>query len=253
MEFLFSNLNLTHEEMCHLLKIIPFETIEAKEKIEKFEQYFRMMLKIHGQILMETLKNEKLKTVYKGYQISYNDDELKIDPDILFIGFNSGVSYSKKNQDQIIEKFKPLEEHELNILSKEVITCFSEAGKKIILDNTVAIGCCFFSTNSNEELKVFMDNLPEHLREIVQVMSIIWTRNLINFINPKIVICLGDESFYYLRDIVYYNEITVIENKNPPLEAKIENIPIISSQRTGSTMIHKDLLIKKLKEYYETK
>ena len=33
-------------------------------------------------------------------------------------------------------------------------------------------------------------------------MSIIWLRNLIEFINPKIIICLGNESFYYLRDDV---------------------------------------------------
>jgi len=248
MKFIFSDLILTHEEMCNLLKIIPFETIEAKKKIEKFEQEVRMMFKIHGQILMETLKNEKLKAVYKGYKISYTD--LKIDPDVLFIGFNSSVHYLKTNLNQIVEDFKPIEEHEINILSEEVLICFREAGKNVILDNTVAINCCFFTTNN---LKVFMDNLPEHLREIVQVMSIIWTRNLINFINPKIIICLGNESFYYLRDIVYYNEITVIENKNPPLEAKIENIPIISCQRTGSTIINKDPLIKKLEEYYGTK
>ena len=250
MTYYFS-LSLTHEEICQLLEINPYESIEAKEKIERFEYYFHMMLKFHGKILMETLKNEKLKTVYKGYQISYTD--LKIDPDVLFIGFNSSVHYLKTNLNQFVEDFKPIEEHELNILSEEVLICFREAGKNVILDNTVAISCCFFTTNSNEELKVFMDNLPEHLREIVQVMSIIWTRNLINFINPKIIICLGNESFYYLRDIVYYNEITVIENKNPPLEAKIENIPIISCQRTGSTIINKDPLIKKLEEYYGTK
>ena len=219
MTYYFS-LSLTHEEICQLLEINPYESIEAKEKIERFEYYFHMMLKFHGKILMETLKNEKLKAVYKGYQISYNDDKLKIDPDILFIGFNSGVSYSKVKQDQIVEKFKPLEEQELNLLSKEVLTCFSEAGKNIIFDDTLAINCCFFKTDNNEDLKVFIANLPEHLFELIQVLSIIWIQNLIKFINPKIIICLGDESFYYLRDIIYYNEITVIEDKYPPLGAK---------------------------------
>ena len=213
------------------------------EELNKIKNEVR---KIHEIILEECKVNEKLKALYKGCQIFYSP--LRINPDVLFIGLNPGAGYARANQKQIVENFEPLEKYELNILSEEVLICFREAGIKDIFDNAVATNGRFFATDGSEELKSFIANLPEALRQTVKDMSLIWIKKLIEIIKPKMIMCLGNESFDYLHDNVYRDEMTVIENKNNPLEAKIGNIYIIGCKRVGSTIVNKDAIIEKLKE-----
>jgi hypothetical protein len=202
---------------------------------------------LHGRILAECQKNEKLKALYKGCQIFYSP--FRINVDVLFVGLNPGGGYAKANEGQIVENFEPMEKYELNILAEEVRMCFRDAGKENIFDNAVATNGRFFATDGSEELKSFLAKLPENLRNEVKTMSIKWIRTLIEIVKPKIIMCLGNESFDYLHHNVYGSEMVVTEDKNPPLEAKIGNILVIGCQRRGSTIIKKDPLIERLREY----
>jgi len=204
---------------------------------------------LHGEILAECQKNEKIKALYKGCQIFFSP--FKKNPDVLFIGINPGPGYANANNGKIVENFEPLEKYGINVLSEEVLICFREAGKGNIFDNAVATNGRFFATDGSEALKSFIANLPENLREKVKTMSAKWIRSLIEIIEPRMIMCLGNESFDFLRDNVYPKEVVIIENKNPPLEGKISNIPILGCKRRQSTIVNKDAVIEKIREYFK--
>ena len=201
---------------------------------------------VHAKILKECQKNEELNSLYKGCQIFYTP--YRNTPDVLFIGLNPGGGYAKANSGRIVESFEPLEAVDPNDLMYEARNCFRDVGIENILNNAVVTNGRFFATNGMEELLSFFTKLSENLRNEVKIMSAKWIQTLIKIISPKMIMCLGNTSFDYLHE-VYNQEIVIIENKNSPLEAKIGNIPVIGCQRNGSTIIKREALVERLREY----
>jgi hypothetical protein len=204
---------------------------------------------INNRILLLCEKDDELKAIYKGCQIYLSP--LVENPDLMLIGINPGAGYYKNHNNQIVQNFEPQEKYEENYdLAQEIKHgVFKYLGKIDIFTNTVKTNTFFFATKNAEDLKRLFKKLPEDFRVELKRKSAEWTKTIIQYVSPKIILCEGHGAFDYLKGF-YGEEMVITQNHGYILEATINNIPVIGCQRMGSTIIKKELLVDKLKAYF---
>lgn len=210
---------------------------------EKYESLINKIKKFEADLEADKSLS-KVKEIYFGIQVLYSP--LIINPTFLFIGINPGIGYHKQN-DQKVRRFNALKYFEYGhynyLLARETRKVFDNAKLLHELENSVKTNCYFFSTKTQADLYRFMSHLK--LEYDVYNHSANWVKELIEIINPSIIICEGKSAF---------ERITRTKCDGPivgALSGIYNDIPVIGYSRNRSFINEKDSVSKLIKETYD--
>ncbi|TRO66965.1 hypothetical protein [Christiangramia sabulilitoris] len=176
---------------------------------------------LHQQILAAGRENPEIKALYKGCQLLFSP--LQERPKILLIGFNPGGGYYKWHG-KIVEEFEPMEalEYYLNThpLAEQTKSLFRQAGREEDLKHyTVKSNFYFWATDNVADFNKLLKLLPKKLSQKIFHQARVWTKQLIEELNPELVIAEGFKA---------YEEIAVLF----PEKLQEENLGLVRSFTT---------------------
>jgi|TARA_R100000501_G_C2615954_1_gene109555 hypothetical protein len=154
-------------------------------------------LLLHQQIVGLAKENPEIQSLYKGCQLLFSP--LIQRPKILLIGFNSGGGYFNWHG-EIVEEFQPMKalEYYLNThpLAEQTKSLFSQAGREEDLQHyTVKTNFYYWATDNVADFNRLMQLLPEELSRKVFHMARVWTKQLLDALQPKLIIAEGFKAF----------------------------------------------------------
>ncbi|MBX7226850.1 MAG: hypothetical protein K1X55_12530 [Chitinophagales bacterium] len=160
----------------------------------------------------ETELDKTIDDLLYGWRILYSD--VKEQCDVLLIGINPGSgedlgarNYNLKPLDTLEYLDNRINNYELANLVKRI---FVKVGLFEVLENsTMKTNTKFYATYGTDELNEFEYYLKQkHLELYNELMqnNKIWIKELINIIQPKIIIAEGKAAFQYLDDEIFTNE-----------------------------------------------
>lgn len=76
-----------------------------------------------------------------------------------------------------------------------------------------------------------------------------WTRQVVQQINPKLLICEGNRALEFLRDWSFKNEYKEIENAADLRKGQIGDIKVLQVSRAHSTLKNADGIINEIREF----
>jgi uracil-DNA glycosylase len=163
---------------------IQLEYQPLKEEIEAFVEDFRS----------DEATEKKVDKYYKGVQVFFSP--LIFQPRIMFIGINPGAGFYNWEK-RLVKRYSPLVNNEYYYsdyrLAKQTQKLFELSGLgKEELKNTVKINCFFFASKNQKELYQMLSHLES---KEVYSKSARWTDQLVDLIQPEIIICEGKSAF----------------------------------------------------------
>lgn len=130
---------------------------------------------------------------FKGTQIFFSP--LVKRPTFLFIGINPGAGYFNEHN-RNIKRFSPLQNFEYNHykyhLAKETKNVMRSAGLTKELEGAMKINYFFFATRDQDSLYKLLGSQRD---QKLYYKSKIWVEQLIEAIDPKIIVCEGKSVF----------------------------------------------------------
>ncbi len=216
------------EEVKEKIKTLTDEVISLKEKIVK-----------------AISKDEEIKNLYVGTRIFFSNLIQK--PTIYLIGINPGGGYEG---DELVP-LKKLEyiDNERNkyTLARETRTVFKNINRMDVLETTTFKTNIFFtSTKKQTDIYKITDLLGRNDGELGAELfnkSYKWTKELIDIIQPKIIICEGRAALVDLCNslVLDFNEFTW---ENDCTKKIIKDLIIISYGRNRSSIRNKSELAR---------
>lgn len=152
---------------------------------------------LHQQIVGLAKENPEIQSLYKGCQLLFSP--LLQRPKILLIGFNPGGGYYNWHG-KIVEEFQPMKalEYYLNThpLAEQTKSLFRRAGREEDLQHyTVKTNFYYWATDNVADFKRLLKILLEELSRKVFHMARVWTKLLIDDIQPELIIAEGFKAF----------------------------------------------------------
>jgi uracil-DNA glycosylase len=145
-----------------------------------------------------------------GWKIFYSP--IIINAKILFIGINPGTGDAGEPFTYYDEEYEVLEYIDTNrnkyTLARNTVKIFDEMNLPNLLNEAVKINTKFYSTKGVSELHKFEKYLlKKHLTLYNRLVFFNkkWIRDIIEIINPVIIICEGREAFDYMDNL--YDDI----------------------------------------------
>lgn len=192
-------------------------------------------------LIQRANEDEELGKLYKGTQIFFSP--VVKNPQILFLGINPGSGYFNGTHKPVY-KFEPQEKmeyvsEEFN-LSDDWKYVFGHSWYKDnpdslqrpdILENACKINCFFFATNNSRDLKKLIKLSQKYFGNELFVKSKDWTRRIVRFLEPQIIICEGKQAFVYFENF-FRPELEIIDNGNDYKYAKLGNSTVLMFSRT---------------------
>ncbi len=203
-------------------KNIQAQYRSIKNEIEEFIKEFQSNSDV----------SEKINEYYKGVQVFFSP--LIHNPKILFIGINPGAGYYNWKK-QPVKRLSPLVNNEYYYsdyrLAKQTQKLFEISGiGKEELKESVKINCFFFATKNEKELY----QLLSHLRDNgVYSKSYKWARQIVELINPEVIICEGKSAFDHFVKLC---EVENISDANNVLLAEYGKIKVLGYKRKFSNI-----------------
>jgi hypothetical protein len=201
---------------------------------------------LHEQILACANVSPEIQSLYKGCQVLFSP--LVERPKILLIGFNPGGGYYNWHG-RIVEEFEPMEalEYYLNThpLAEQTKTLFRLADREDDLQHhTVKTNFYFWATDNVADFNKLLKLLPEELRQKIFHQARIWTKQLIDSLQPEIIIAEGFKA---------YDEVTVLfpqklqEEKSQSVRSFTtpQGLKMLGYKRKQSRIISKEEIVKK--------
>ena len=200
----------------------------------------------HKQILEEANHNSKIKELYKGCQVLFSPLHPK--PKFLLIGFNPGGGFYNWHG-EIVEQFEPMPalEYYLNnhTLGEQTKTLFKMAGKDYELEHsTVKINVYPWATNNVADFNEFMKLLPKSLSSELFHFSRVWTKSLIEIVDPKIIICEGFKAFEEVQ-ILFTGKIDKVDMESFKSFNTPRGLKTIGYKRNQGSIINKKMIINR--------
>lgn len=165
--------------------------------ISTFSEISREASFIHNQICREAEKNQGIKSLYKGCQLLFSP--LLERPKILLIGFNPGGGYFSWHG-KIAENFEPMSKleyyqnkHSLGEQTKELFRLASR--EEDLEHNAVKTNFYYWATDNVADFNQLLKLLPEELSKKVYHQARVWTGQLIEAIQPKMIVAEGFKAF----------------------------------------------------------
>jgi hypothetical protein len=196
--------------------------------------------------------NESGNSLYKGCTIMYSS--LLENPSFLFIGINPGGVRNK-------ETGLKIEEGELNIgdgfeyinsegtdwdytLARQTRNLFEQAELYDKLKDSVKTNVFYFMTSNEPELWQLFDSFDEELNNQFKPLAYKWTKQMIEMVNPKIIICEGISALNKVAEIY---QITP-KRKDSYGYFEVGNIFVFGYSRFRSFIKYKPLVADFLKK-----
>ena len=163
---------------------IDKEYQELKDEIESFVEDFRT----------DENTSRMVDKYWKGIQVLFSP--LIHKPKVMFIGINPGAGFFNWKK-QPVKRYSPLENNEYYYsdyrLAQQTKKLFELSGLgQEELKNTVKTNCFYFATNNQKELYQMLSHLKP---KDVYAKSARWTDQLVDLVDPEIIICEGKSAF----------------------------------------------------------
>jgi hypothetical protein len=217
---------------------------ELKKLVKEVKEFNEILIK-------EISKNEEILELYLGNRIFFSN--IIENPIIYLLGINPGGGI-------IGDDFEPLSKLEYvdeeclkngYRLAEETREVFNRINRMDILENsTFKTNVFFITTRKQSDLYKITDFLGRGENELgdeIFQKAYKWTKELIETISPKIIICEGVQALKDLS-ISYCLNYSAFEWKNDCTKMVSNNKIIIAYKRNWSNIRNKDELASLLKE-----
>lgn len=186
----------------------------------------------------------------KGFAVWFS--ELIFQPFFLFIGINPGAGYFRntgtKYRDTDLDPSDCFEYCEYGgKLAEETIEVFKKAGIEDELEKSVKTNIHYLVTSNQRDLFKLQGILIDKYNINMYLKSEQWTTKIIDFVQPRYIICEGAYSAmriteYYKEELIWNNDICLFKIKN--------TVSVIGYKRKYANIINKENLQMEIKRIY---
>ncbi|MBD5407300.1 MAG: hypothetical protein HDR56_06765 [Treponema sp.] len=212
-------------------------------------------------LIQKAEEDEELGKLYKGTQIFFSP--VVKNPQILFLGINPGSGYFN-NVHKPVYKFEPQEQMEY--VSEEYALsddwkyvfgygCYKDRPEKEnlhrpdILENACKTNCFFFATKDSADLKKLIRLSGKYFGAELVEKSKDWTRRIVRFLEPEIIICEGKLAFEYFENF-FRPEVEIVDNGDDYKCAKLGNSTVLMfSRRVDSRFKDIETVIDRIADF----
>ena len=194
----------------------------------------------------------EIQALYRGTSLWYSP--IVENPEVMFLGINPGAGFYNNNNHQLCHFFEPLKLMEYTDpkqdyqLKWEWMYVFGEKGlnRLDVLSKSVKTNFCYLATEDEAALKKLFTQIRGKLNIAPYEIFGNWTRQIIQQINPKLLICEGKDALEFLKSWSFKNEY----KKEAPVDGLkkglIGNIKVLQVSRTYSTLKNTDSIITEI-------
>ena len=221
------------------IKIIAELTEEAKSIDSKLTSLYE--------------SDPEIQALYRGTSLWYSP--IVENPEVMFLGINPGVVFYNNNNNQLCHFFEPLKIMEYTDpkqdykLKWEWMYIFGEKGlnRLDVLAKSVKTNFCYLATEDEAALKKLFTQIRGKLNIAPYEVFGNWTRQVVQQIHPKLLICEGNRALEFLRDWSFKNEYKEIENAADLRKGQIGDIKVLQVSRARSTLKNADGIINEIR------
>ena len=218
--------------------IISNLTLQAKDIDKKLNELYKTDVEIQA--------------LYRGPSLWYSP--IVENPEVMFLGINPGAGFYNNNNHQLCHFFEPLKIMEYTDskqdyqLKWEWMYVFGEKGlnRLDVLSKSVKTNFCYLATEDEAALKKLFTQIRGKLNIAPYEIFGNWTRQIIQQINPKLLICEGKDSLEFLKTWSFKNEYKDEAPVNGLKKGTIGNIKVLQVSRTYSTLKNADSIISEI-------
>lgn len=218
--------------------IISNLTLQAKDIDKKLNELYKTDVEIQA--------------LYRGTSLWYSP--IVENPEVMFLGINPGAGFYNNNNHQLCHFFEPLKIMEYTDskqdyqLKWEWMYVFGEKGlnRLDVLSKSVKTNFCYLATEDEAALKKLFTQIRGKLNIAPYEIFGNWTRQIIQQINPKLLICEGKDSLEFLKTWSFKNEYKDEAPVNGLKKGTIGNIKVLQVSRTYSTLKNADSIISEI-------
>ena len=219
--------------------IISNLTLQAKDIDKKLNELYKT--------------DAEIQALYRGTSLWYSP--IVENPEIMFLGINPGAGFYNNNNHQLCHFFEPLKIMEYTDpkqdykLKWEWMYVFGEKGlnRMDVLAKSVKTNFCYLSTNNERTLKKLFTQIRGKLNIAPYEVFGNWTRQVVQQIHPKLLICEGKLALEFLRDWSFKNEYKEIESAADLRKGQIGDIKVLQVSRARSTLKNADGIINEIR------
>ena len=164
-----------------------------------YEIFKTEVAKVRDYVRTNLIYDTREEELYRGTMILYS--ELIYNPDFMFMGINPGSGFFNKTGIKYRpEELDPDDEFEYvaagkygydYALASQTRAAFEPTRYKDSLLRAVKTNLFYTATSNQKELFELLDILTHKFNLDYYKKSVIWTKRIINLINPKVIICEG--------------------------------------------------------------
>ena len=218
--------------------IISNLTLQAKDIDKKLNELYKT--------------DAEIQALYRGTSLWYSP--IVENPEVMFLGINPGAGFYNNNNHQLCHFFEPLkimeyvDETQSYQLKWEWNYVFGEKGlnRLDVLSKSVKTNFCYLATEDEAALKKLFTQIRGKLNIAPYEVFGNWTRQVVQQIHPKLLICEGKDALEFLRDWSFKNEYKEIENAADLRKGQIGDIKVLQVSRTYSTLKNADGIINEI-------
>ncbi len=194
----------------------------------------------------------EIQALYRGASLWYSP--IVENPEVMFLGINPGAGFYNNNNNQLCHFFEPLKIMEYTDpkqdyqLKWEWMYIFGEKGlnRLDVLSKSVKTNFCYLATEDEAALKKLFTQIRGKLNIAPYEVFGNWTRQVVQQIHPKLLICEGKLALEFLRDWSFKNEYKEIESAADLRKGQIGDIKVLQVSRARSTLKNADGIISEI-------
>ena len=197
-------------------------------------------------------KDEEIRNLFRGTSLWYSP--IIENPEVMFLGINPGAGFYNNNNQTLCHFFEPLkimeyvDESQSYKLKWEWQYVFGEKGlnRLDVLAKSVKTNFCYIATEDEAALKKLFTQIRAKLNIAPYEVFGNWTRQVIKFINPKLLICEGKDALEFVKNWSFKNEYFAEVSEDGVQKGSIGNIQVLQVLRTHSTLKNADVIIREI-------
>lgn len=202
---------------------------------------------LHQQILAVAKEIPEIKSLYKGCQLLFSP--LLEQPKILLIGFNPGGGYFN-HHGFIVENFEPMPamEYYLNRhnLGEQTKALFRQAGmEEDQKHSTVKTNFYYWATDNVADFNRLHQLLPQELSIRISHFARVWTRQLIDGLQPEMIISEGYKAYDEIAAL-FPQKLEEAKSEGARSFVDPNGMRVLGYKRNQGSIISKDTFIKNL-------
>ena len=195
----------------------------------------------------------EIQALYRGTSLWYSP--IVENPEVMFLGINPGAGFYNNNNNQLCHFFEPLKIMEYTDpkqdyqLKWEWMYVFGEKGlnRLDVLAKSVKTNFCYLATEDEAALKKLFTQIRGKLNIAPYEVFGNWTRQVVQQIHPKLLICEGKDALEFLKTWSFKNEYKEIENAADLRKGQIGDIKVLQVSRARSTLKNADGIINEIR------